>query len=445
MRALMKKAAALLLAMILVLGMTACGGNSSASEPASQPAKTEADTKAAQTDAPKTTEAPATAAPTTQEATTAVPTTAAPAIEAGWYKLVEWAQLGSPEEIQKYAASGIAYFLVIEEGNRGYFHMAGEEHELEWDEENINIDQVGRNAYKAEGTTLSLLNNGTPYMTFERSEEAAPARGETMKAAIGLYRTDEIILKDVTLADTADYTIAVKEIIPPKKPHDDYKLVLSLTSKIAGDNLGFGFSHAVINGITLATDLSNNSCTVKAGETKEYELPISIENMKEAGVGDPTRIDLYTHIKPNYQAKDTFLGYLTLYPLGEEKAETVTRQAGEKDQLIEDNDKVRLTFIGISGPDIINYYHTCFWVENKTDEVTMSQLYISSVNAADADFLGECEIAPHSACMLDVFTKADKLNGLTLDDITDLAFLFRLSTNSVNPKTITEGEYSVKP
>ncbi|MBQ5954291.1 MAG: hypothetical protein IJL47_09710 [Lachnospiraceae bacterium] len=441
----MKKAAALLLAMILVLGMTACGGNSSASEPASQPAKTEADTKAAQTDAPKTTEAPATAAPTTQEATTAVPTTVAPAIEAGWYKLVEWSQLGSPEEIQKYAASGIAYFLVIEEGNRGYFHMAGEEHELEWDEENINIDQVGRNAYKAEGTTLSLLNNGTPYMTFERSEEAAPARGETMKAAIGLYRTDEIILKDVTLADTADYTIAVKEIIPPKKPHDDYKLVLSLTSKIAGDNLGFGFSHAVINGITLATNLSNNSCTVKAGETKEYELPIPIENMKEAGVGDPTRIDLYTHIKPNYQAKDTFLGYLTLYPLGEEKAETVTRQAGEKDQLIEDNDKVRLTFIGISGPDIINYYHTCFWLENKTDEVARSQIFIHTVNGTDARFFSITEIAPHSACLLTALMSPDELNGLSPDAITDLALSFDLSTNSVNPKTITEGEYSVKP
>ncbi len=37
--------------------------------------------------------------------------------------------------------------------------------------------------------------------------------------------------------------------------------------------------------------------------------------VKEAGVGDPTRIDLYTHIKPDYQTKDTFLGYLTLYPL----------------------------------------------------------------------------------------------------------------------------------
>ena len=38
-----------------------------------------------------------------------------------------------------------------------------------------------------------------------------------------------------------------------------------------------------------------------------------------------------------------------------------------------------------------------------------------------------------------------ELNGLSPDAITDLALSFDLSTNSVNPKTITEGEYSVKP
>ena len=438
MKNLVHKAAALLLAALLVLSTAACGEAPAKTEPASQPAKIEADTKAPSTE-PQTSEAPATEPPTAEE-----PTTAAPALVSGRYDLFDLPMNGGTETVEKYAANGLYYFLVIEDGGKGYIHSAGEENEITWNEKSINVGGSDV-SYKAEDGVLTIYRKNQPYQLYRLSDDPAPARGETMKKVLGLFRTDEITLENVTLADTADYTIAVKGITPPKKPYDPYTLVLSLTSKYAGDKLGFSFSHVVINGITIPADLSSCSCSVNPGENKEYELKLSLDAMKKAGVGDPTRIDLYTRVKPDYQPKDMFLDYLTLYPLGEDKAETVTRQAGGKDQLIEDNDKIRLSFIGITGLDIINYYHICFWLENKTDTVACSQVFIHTINGTDARFFSTDEIAPHSACMLDAFMNPESLNGLVPEAITDIAFSFDFSTNSVNPKTITEGEYSFKP
>ena len=231
MKNLVHKAAALLLAALLVLGTAACGEAPAKTEPASQPAKTEADTKAPSTE-PQTTEAPATEPPTAEE-----PTTAAPALVSGRYDLFDLPMNGGTETVEKYAANGLYYFLVIEDGGKGYLHNAGEENEITWNEKSINVG--GSDAsYKAEDGVLTIYRKNQPYQLYRLSDEPAPARGETMKKVLGLFRTDEITLENVTLADTADYTIAVKGITPPKKPYDPYTLVLSLTSKYAGDKLG---------------------------------------------------------------------------------------------------------------------------------------------------------------------------------------------------------------
>ena len=128
-----------------------------------------------------------------------------------------------------------------------------------------------------------------------------------------------------------------------------------------------------------------------------------------------------------------------------QRIEGLMRRAIQDYSMIEDNDKIRLSFIGITGPDIINYYHICFWLENKTDTVACSQVFIHTINGTDASFFSTDEIAPHSACMLEAFMSPESLNGLVPEAITDIAFSFDFSTNSVNPKTITEGEYSFKP
>ena len=261
---------------------------------------------------------------------------------------------------------------------------------------------------------------------------------------IGLYRTDEISLKDVTLIDNEEYSLVANEILAPRTPNDGYVISFTITNKTIDDSLVFSVDHMVINGISVQADRSGSSSSVKLGQSKEWNLSLSTGSLKRAGTGDPTEIKLYLQVKPNYDPKVKFLDYVTIYPLGEDKAETIQRTPGENDQLIVDNESAALTYVGMR-ESVSQYAYISFWAENKTDQTTWAALYIRSVNGAEASFAGEAYLGPHTSGLLEVLTSLDRLNGLSLDDISELGFTFMLSTAEVNPKTISQGEYSVKP
>ena len=179
------------------------------------------------------------------------------------------------------------------------------------------------------------------------------------------------------------------------------------------------------------------------GESKKFDLEIRLSDMKAAGTGDPTSLSFYLRVKPQYDPNDKFLDYVTVYPLGEEKAETVERKAADTDQILEDNDKVKLTYIGMknSSSDFLN---VLFWVENKTDETAWTTVYCESVGGTEVSLYGEDLIAPHSSGILDGFIRISDLNGLDPQDIAEFEIFFQLCTHFVNPKTLSDGRYTVR-
>ena len=440
MKTLMHKAAALLLALALVLGMTACGEAPAKTDAASQPAGTESVTKTPESQ----TKAPETEAPTTAEPTTEEPTTEAPLDLSGYYVLVSMPADGGEEKVKEYNSLGYTAFIVLEPEGKGYLHLWGSEDEVTWDEKAVTYKNSPISFDLKEDGTLTLYQNKQEYMIFHRSEEKAPERGETNKAMIGLYRTDEISLKDVTLIDNEEYSLVANEILAPRTPNDGYVIRFTITNKTIDDSLVFSVDHMVINGISVQADRSGSSSSVKLGQSKEWNLSLSTGSLKRAGTGDPTEIKLYLQVKPNYDPKVKFLDYVTIYPLGEDKAETIQRTPGENDQLIVDNESAALTYVGMR-ESVSQYAYISFWAENKTDQTTWAALYIRSVNGAEASFAGEAYLGPHTSGLLEVLTSLDRLNGLSLDEISELGFTFMLSTAEVNPKTISQGEYSVKP
>ncbi|MBO4887387.1 MAG: hypothetical protein J5589_03635 [Firmicutes bacterium] len=433
------KAMSLLLIFALCLGVTACSGNSSAKSEA-EPSKTEAET--AETETAQTAESSAAEQAATEESAaeeSVAEEPPAPTLEPGYYKLYSFGP-DSTVDVEGLAAMGLYYFMVIEPEGKGFFHMLGEETELTWDDKNITL-QTGPVTYQLEGDVLTILNNNQPSMIFNRSDEPAPARGEAMKNSLGLSRLDEIILKDELLADTEDYTIVLKEIIPPEKEYDEYVLVFTLTNKISDDNLGFEVHHFIVNGITVPVSLSNNSSTVKPGETKDTEFPISLSALKEAGTGDPTRIDIYMRVKPQYDPADKFLDYLTIYPLGQDKEQIGQRVPAESDQVLEDNDQIKLTYIGLQ--DKVDPYGAClFWLENKTDQPISATAFQFSLNGEETyNAYGTAEIGPRSSGILTGLINFEGMNGLSLDELKEVTFTLGV-TNIAGNESITQGTYT---
>ena len=453
----------LLMVLSLLLGLGACGGNTPAGSEGT-PSQTEAAPSQSQPQSADSTaassEAQTTSAPASSEATTAEVTSSATepasaqesassgepsgevsALEPGYYPLYNMPTLGGPDAVAKAASYGVYYFFVIEEGGKGFFYAAGQESEISWDETGITVGG-SRGRYEAEGGVLTLYNNNEPYMIFIYSDDPAPERGETLKALIGLTRTDEITLKDETLADTEVYTVTAKEIVLPGDPRDPYSVALTLTNKLADDVLDFAFSHVVINGISVPAD---STFSVAAGKTEEFMLPISLDDMKHAGVGDPTRIDLNVRVTTQSDSSEQFLGYLPLFPLGEDKAEEVVHEDGETHQVLEDNKSVRLVYTGIRDWPEIGYAFVTFWVENKTDQTAQAMLIISALNETEAHITGSAFIAPESSGILEGVMSYESLSGLNPYEITNIELTFNLAEDSEAQKTITSGDYSFEP
>ena len=443
MKTLIHKATALLLVFGLVLGMAACGEAPAKTDAAAEPAGTKADAATESTQVPVT-EEPATEAPTAEEPATEAPTTEAQTDLSGYYLLVSLPTDGGEENVKQYFDLGYYAFIVLESEGKGYLHLFGQEDEVTWDAKTIKYLRTAFPFELKDDGTLTLYQNSKEYMIFRRSEAQTPKRGEATKAMLGLYRTEEITLKDVTLINTEEYSIVANEIVVPSGMTDDYVIRTTITNKTINDRLNFSASYAVINGISVPISPNRSGSSAKLGESQKCDFAIALNDLKDAGTGDPTEIRLYLQIKPQYDPQNRFLDYVTIYPLGEDKAESAMHKGEENDQVIEDNSSAKLTFTGLKDK-LSGYKIVTFWAENKTDQPTRAFVLISAVNGMNCTFAGEAFIAPHSSGILKVFMNNDRLNELGVDQITDLSFTFQLSTDSVNSQSITQGDYRITP
>ena len=159
--------------------------------------------------------------------------------------------------------------------------------------------------------------------------------------------------------------------------------------------------------------------SVEPGKKCNETIYWSDEELKEYGIDKITQIQMKVKARDydDYSADPVFDEVVTVYPLGKDKVETVTRKPQESDIVLFETDQVSMRIIG--------FYHDDFWgftakvyLENKADASMMFAVDDGSVNGFMLDPFWATTVPGGSVKISEINWEDDKLaeNGIEKDE-----------------------------
>ena len=183
--------------------------------------------------------------------------------------------------------------------------------------------------------------------------------------------------KGDVVVDNDDYSITVLGI--DENTALGYAINVLVENKTKDKNLYISSDESYVNGVKVGTLLSSS---VAAG--KSEETMIFFDDIKKYGLTDFTDIEINVSaldsddFTSGYFAKDT----IKIYPRGEENATTFTYDVKDTDQVLVDNEAVKVVYVG---SDKSNGYAASIYVENKTTkEITLDATEVT-VNGTEME------------------------------------------------------------
>ena len=149
---------------------------------------------------------------------------------------------------------------------------------------------------------------------------------------------------------------------------DLFGTVLNVTAenKTTDKNLFFATEDCSINGVAVESIFSEN---VTAGNKAVSSISFLADNLTENGITEYTDIEIAFRVYDgdDWTGDDLVKESVRIYPYGEDKAESFTREAKSTDVPVFDNGEVSATLIGY-GEDAIYDYYISFYLENKSED-----------------------------------------------------------------------------
>jgi len=183
--------------------------------------------------------------------------------------------------------------------------------------------------------------------------------------------------KGDVVVDNDDYSITVLGI--DENTALGYAINVLVENKTKDKNLYISSDDSYVNGVKVGTLLSSS---VAAG--KSEETMIFFDDIKKYGLTDFTDIEINVSaldsddFTSGYFAKDT----IKIYPRGEENATTFTYDVKDTDQVLVDNEAVKVVYVG---SDTKSGYAASIYVENKTTkEITLDATEVT-VNGTEME------------------------------------------------------------
>lgn len=183
--------------------------------------------------------------------------------------------------------------------------------------------------------------------------------------------------KGDVVVDNDDYSITVLGI--DENTALGYAINVLVENKTKDKNLYISSDDSYVNGVKVGTLLSSS---VAAG--KSEETMIFFDDIKKYGLTDFTDIEINVSaldsddFTSGYFAKDT----IKIYPRGEENATTFTYDVKDTDQVLVDNEVVKVVYVG---SDTESGYAASIYVENKTTkEITLDATEVT-VNGTEME------------------------------------------------------------
>ena len=223
-----------------------------------------------------------------------------------------------------------------------------------------------------EGTITDSSGTGAS----SQIDTAVSSQGTASTPDINPGNQSEITFTELVVVDDAECTIKITGIDPDNMW--GYTLNVVLENKSAKKTYVFSVLTASVNGVECDPSFAS---VVAAGKKANDEIVFMSKDLEENGVGDFTDIELTFRVYDyeDWAADDVANQTVHVYPYGEDKAVSFVRTPQATDQVIIDNDWVKVTVLGYEKDDIWGCIANLF-LENKTDKNVMFSMDNASVN-----------------------------------------------------------------
>lgn len=272
--------------------------------------------------------------------------------------------------------------------------------------------------------TLSMTACGIS--TGSGNSDATEKPGSTQTAGGTNTEKNEITFTESVVIDNEECTIKITGI--EEDNLFGYTLKTYLENKSSDKTYMFALNSVSVNGVQVATLFANE---VAPGKKSNEDLYILDSTLPESGVGDFTDIELSFRVYDNddWSADDVANITAHVYPYGEDKATKYVREAQSTDNVIIDNESVKVTVIGYMKDSLLGYSVKLF-LENKTDKEVMFSTDEASVNGFMTNPIFATNVSA-GKCTFTSMSWSDSAfekNGIT--EVTEIEFVLRAYDNN---------------
>lgn len=247
----------------------------------------------------------------------------------------------------------------------------------------------------------------------------------------------EITLKETVIVDNEDCLIKITGA-----EHDDiwgFSIKVYLENRSSDVTYRFSADDATINDVNI---LSIFSAEVTPGKKANEEITFLDSTLYGNDIGEYTDIQLTFSVRDSedYSADEIVKETVHIYPYGEDKAISYTRQPQASDLVIIDNEHVTATVVGYELDEITGYRVKLF-LENKTDDTVVFDLVDdASINGFMANPILMCTLATGKCAYasIDWYSSILEDNGIT--DVEELEFTIR----ACEPEDFLSSRYLAK-
>lgn len=197
-----------------------------------------------------------------------------------------------------------------------------------------------------------------------------------------------------------------------------YTWDLSIENKTEDTNLMVAMENVSVNGVMSDPLFATE---VAAGKKANTSVSWSDEEFETNNIEEVTAVEFELHVYDydDWMADAYVDEQMTVYPMGEDAAESVSRESSEEDMILFDNDQCSMVIKSVN-PDGDWGYTLNVYMENKTDMNLMFSVNDASINDIMCDPFWATTIAAGKSGHSEIYWFSDTLEENGITDVTTI-------------------------
>lgn len=240
----------------------------------------------------------------------------------------------------------------------------------------------------------------------------------------GKENNDNSSFTEIVVADNKNCSIIITGIDSDNS--SGFTVQVELKNKSNDKSYMVSIEDSFINGIDCLTDFA---LQIDAGKKYNADIILLSNQLKDNGVGDFTDIELtfFVFDLGNWDAGTVVLETVHIYPYGEDKASKYVRETQPSDNVIVDNQYVKVIVIGYD-PENENGYAVDLFLLNKTASVAMFSVADASVNGHNINPYYTAYVSANGCAFSSIVWPDNILKEKGITDIEEIQLLLAANT-----------------